>query len=166
MTPSMLPDGDGVQRVCLARIMAGVTASPHPGRPATNPILDLGIPERPVEALLLTFFQAPTPCGRARDHRRGRHAQDRGPPDGAVGTVAEGTGEQVHFMNSSVEALATSFRACQDYGTSIQGCTTEEAELACVDRLEDDLSAVDAAALESEECWWAMVVEQARDGLL
>lgn len=43
---------------------------------------------------------------------------------------------------------------------------SETSELAEVARLRESLKQIDAAALAEPDAWWAMVVEQAEDGLL
>jgi hypothetical protein len=118
--------------------------------------------------LLLTFYGAEA-------RQNGNYiviGDDEGPElcvdasDGTVLSIDVEGGLPTRFVNSSVDQLARSLEAYLEYAKKVRRARSEvdEAELAAeVQRL---IAAVDPLALGDSEHWWAVVLEQAEEGLL
>jgi hypothetical protein len=68
------------------------------------------------------------------------------------------------FVNSSVNAFASSIDAHRDYCDAVTDASSEAEELRIVELFVATLAKIDSAALADPENWWSVVVEQARDG--
>jgi predicted component of type VI protein secretion system len=83
--------------------------------------------------------------------------------DGAVFSIDPDGALPTRFVNSSVERLCEFIAVYQSYG----GRTAADTEVSpTARRLRGQLAAVDPAAFGDTENWWAVVLEQASDGLL
>ena len=87
-------------------------------------------------------------------------------PGGAVFSVDPRGELTTRFMNSSIGQLADCVAAYADYSARVATVGDEAQARGLVLQLRGTMARIDAAALGSSEVWWALVLEQAEDGLL
>ena len=123
---------------------------------------------RRFEPLLLTFYDAP----RWLDSRCAVLGSDEGTElrveadSGRVTSVdPEGT-LPTRFVNSTVEQLVHCIDAYRDYASAVARATDESTARAVAEDLRRTLANIDPSSVADREAWWALVVEQACQGLL
>jgi hypothetical protein len=120
------------------------------------------------EPLLLTFHAFP--------HWLDDRQAVLGSDDGTELRVDAETGQVVsidpsgalpsRFVNSTIKQLVLCIDAHREYVTAVHRATDESPATALVQDLRESLARIDAAAVANAEAWWAVVLEQADDGLL
>jgi hypothetical protein len=123
---------------------------------------------RRFEPLLLTFCDVP----RWLDSRRAVLGSDERTElrveadSGRVTSVDPESQLPTRFVNSTIEQLVHCIDAYRDYAGTVQRATDESAARGVAEDLRRTLANIDPAALADPEAWWALVAEQARQGLL
>ena len=123
---------------------------------------------RRFEPLLLTFYAAPRwlDSGYAvlgSDERTELRVEA---DSGRVTSVDPESQLPTRLVNSTVEQLVHCVDAYREYASTVQRATDESAARAVAEDLRRTLATIDPAAIADPEAWWALVVEQACQGLL
>jgi len=71
----------------------------------------------------------------------------------------------MRFVNSTIEQLVRCIDAYRDYGLAV-AAADESAAFAIVEGLRRTLASIDPPAVTEPDAWWAIVLEQAADGLV
>ena len=89
------------------------------------------------------------------------------PRDGAVYQLeAECGGPERRFVNSSARAYGGFLILYKQYHHAIDGVDDEDEVLRIIDGVEERMRSVDAAAFADEDCYWRIVVQQMRHGMM
>ena len=118
------------------------------------------------EPLLLTFYRAPLEVveGAVVIGRDDGAELRVDLANGRVSSVGEGDLPS-RFVNSSMDQMAESIAAYRDYAARVCDADDDEATR-LVQELRRRLEAMDAGSISDPEGWWALILEQAEDGLL
>ena len=84
---------------------------------------------------------------------------------GALVSIDEATGERVRFVNSGLIAFLDFLRRYEERLPLLKQASDEEGA-AIARELRGMFSAIDPAAVEDEDAWWSLVLEQTEQGLL
>ena len=86
--------------------------------------------------------------------------------DSEIISIAPDSNLPKRFVNSSTDQLAACIAAHADYGRAIDAADSEAEELAAVESFAATIRQIDPRCLAEPENWWAVIVEQMRDGQL
>ena len=89
--------------------------------------------------------------------------------DGANGFVIWVNSEDVgtkRFINSNLENFAIFLTIYEQWRRLVRDLKVESKQIEAVSKLETSFRETDAAAVKDPESFWALVLEQSRDGLL
>jgi hypothetical protein len=70
------------------------------------------------------------------------------------------------LVNSTIEQLVRCIDAYRDYASAVLGAPDEPTARGVAAGLSQTLADIDPAAVADPEAWWALIVEQAHQGLL
>jgi hypothetical protein len=86
--------------------------------------------------------------------------------DSAIISVDPAAEVPARFVNSSVDQLSACIAAHIDYGRAIDAANDDEAEFSAVESFATTIQRIDPECLSNPENWWAVIVEQMRNGQL
>ena len=86
-------------------------------------------------------------------------------PDGSVASTHPDGSYRTRFVNSSLRQFTASLTVCRDRHARLVGLD-DVAAAAMITAWKHDLAAIDPAALDAPENWWAVIIEQLESGLV